>query len=78
MPRTTTARTTAVRRERTACSSPASVSSFLVQIQAITGGDRYRPSRRAMLGMSATTPEQLGGQSRRLVGLARSNEDALA
>jgi hypothetical protein len=65
MPRTTTARTTAVRRERTAYSSPASVSSFLVQIQAITGDDRYRPSqwlrRRAMLGMSAMTPEQLGG-----------------
>ena len=34
---------------------------ILVQIQAITGDDRYRPSqwlrRRAMLGMSATTPE---------------------
>jgi 3-hydroxybutyryl-CoA dehydrogenase len=34
---------------------------MLVQIQAITGDDRYRPSqwlrRRAMLGMSATTPE---------------------
>jgi 3-hydroxybutyryl-CoA dehydrogenase len=34
---------------------------ILVQLQAITGDDRYRPSqwlrRRAMLGMSATTPE---------------------
>jgi 3-hydroxybutyryl-CoA dehydrogenase len=34
---------------------------ILVQAQAITGDDRYRPSqwlrRRAMLGMSATTPE---------------------
>jgi len=34
---------------------------ILAQIQAITGDDRYRPSqwlrRRAMLGMSATTPE---------------------
>jgi hypothetical protein len=34
---------------------------MLVQMQAITGDDRYRPSqwlrRRAMLGMSATTPE---------------------
>src|SRR6266446_722456 len=35
---------------------------ILVQLQAITGDDRYRPSqwlrRRAMLGMSATTPEE--------------------
>ena len=35
---------------------------ILVQLQAITGDDRYRPSqwlrRRAMLGMSATTVEQ--------------------
>jgi len=34
---------------------------ILVQLQAITGDDRYRPSqwlrRRALLGMSATTPE---------------------
>jgi 3-hydroxybutyryl-CoA dehydrogenase len=34
---------------------------ILLQLQAITGDDRYRPSqwlrRRAMLGMSATTPE---------------------
>ncbi|TMJ27898.1 MAG: 3-hydroxyacyl-CoA dehydrogenase [Alphaproteobacteria bacterium] len=34
---------------------------ILVQLQAITGDDRYRPSqwlrRRAMLGLSATTPE---------------------
>jgi len=34
---------------------------ILMQLQAITGDDRYRPSqwlrRRAMLGMSATTPE---------------------
>ena len=34
---------------------------ILVQMQAITGDDRYRPSqwlrRRAMLGMSATAPE---------------------
>ena len=34
---------------------------ILVQLQAITGDDRYHPSqwlrRRAMLGMSATTPE---------------------
>jgi 3-hydroxybutyryl-CoA dehydrogenase len=34
---------------------------ILAQMQAITGDDRYRPSqwlrRRAMLGMSATTPE---------------------
>ena len=59
MPRTTTARTTAVRRERAGYSGPASVSSFLVQLQAITGDDRYRPSqwlrRRVILGMSATT-----------------------
>ena len=35
---------------------------ILVQMQAITGDDRYRPSqwlrRRAKLGMSATTPEE--------------------
>jgi 3-hydroxybutyryl-CoA dehydrogenase len=34
---------------------------ILVQVQAITGDDRYRPSqwlrRRAMLGLGATTPE---------------------
>src|SRR6516225_2712758 len=34
---------------------------ILVQLQAITGDDRYRPSqwlrRRALLGLSATTPE---------------------